>query len=305
MAIAVGWTLTGSHVGGHFGNTRTKLSVVTLWPCNTTRATGPAHRWPRGCGRCRYPSLQIRLSIVCDGETSTAISMSAHPTESLQPWTRRSHLCVRTEWKPQRASLAVVQKEAHTHVCIDACALARLRRVWKAASSCASQFPPGKGPWLLVHTVLGFTSEDIWLVFSLKPSLEQEGLRSSVSGTSSIPRGPTAAEQKWWHTSFSSWDPWGLEKLSDLTKVIHRTWCCGDQQVCLWAAGIRPQRTEGTEAHQGEAGAALVYPDAMHQKNRNPLQSRGLQDNSYCSVLFSLRIIKLTWGREFFPKSKN
>ena len=124
-------------------------------------------------------------------------------------------------------------------------ALALLRRVWKAASSCARQFPPGKGQRLLLHTVLGFTSEDIWLLFSLKPSLEQEGLRSSVSGKSSIPRGPTTAEEKWWHTSFSSWDPWGLEKLSDLTEVVHRTWCCGDQQVCLWAAGIRPSEDRG------------------------------------------------------------
>lgn len=303
MAIAVGWTLTGSHVGGHFGNTCKKLSVVTLWPCNTTLATGPSSQTATWMRTLQISvSADIRLSIVCDGEASTATSRSAHPMERPAALSQKESSVRADRVKATTDKLSICAKEAHTHVCIDACALARLRRVWKGASSCASQFPPGKGRWLLVHTVLGFTSEDIWLVFSLKPSLEHKGLRSSVSGKSSIPRGRTAAEQKWWRTSFSSWDPWGLEKLSDLTKVIHRTWCCGDQQVCLWAAGIRPQRTEGTEAHQGEAGAALIYLDHTHQKNRNPLQSRDLQDNSYCSVLFSLPIIKLTWGRKFFSQ---
>lgn len=120
MTIAAGWTLTGSHVGGHFGNTRKKLSVVTLWPCNTTPATGPAHRRPRGCGRCRYPSLQIRLSIVCDGETSAAISMSAHPTERPAALNQKESSVRADRVKATTGKLSICAKGS-TYTCVYRC----------------------------------------------------------------------------------------------------------------------------------------------------------------------------------------
>ena len=69
--------------------------------------------------------------------------------------------------------------------------------------------------------------------------------------------------------------------------------------------GSGPQGTEGAESRQGEAGAVLGYLDPAHQKNLNPSRSQVLQNNSYCLVLFSFLIKKLTCSRQFFSKSKN
>lgn len=172
-----------------------------------------------------------------------------------------------------------------------------------------------EGALALISYGFTFYKEDFWLLFTLKQSLERKGLRSSVLGESSIPRGPPGSR---WASHLCPGGS-GQEVVAHISLQVGPpraggvTWVSSSLEHDVVETrrrvsrqqGSGPQGTEGAETHRGEAGAVLGSLDPTHQKNLNPSQSQVLQNNSCCLVLFSFPIIKLTCGRKFFSTSKN
>lgn len=123
MAMAGGWTLLETTLEGVLATSLKRRSVVTL-----TTHLDSSHRGQLTNNNVDAGSVDVHLSIVRGGETSTTIPESAHPVESPAALNKKEAVRVLTgeNNNGQAEGTLFVHEEAHAHVCKDVCAWVRL-----------------------------------------------------------------------------------------------------------------------------------------------------------------------------------